>query len=70
MTTATIWVLLAFLAPGPGRPPAMVIERFPTQAACESRLTIFPDTARVRFVCLPSRQVSAGPRAAITGIRG
>ncbi len=58
--TTTLWVLLAFLPAGHDRPPAMVVERFATQAECLDVLAVFPPTARVTFDCLPSRQIRAG----------
>lgn len=61
MTAATLWVLLAFLPAGHDRPPVVVVERFPNQAACLDLLAIFPPTARVAFECLPSTRIDARP---------
>ncbi|WP_313377971.1 hypothetical protein [Achromobacter insolitus] len=60
MTTATLWVLLAFLPPGYDRPPVMVVQRFSTQAECLDLLANFPTTTRNTFDCMPSRQIRAG----------
>ncbi|CAM4091888.1 Secreted protein [Bordetella tumbae] len=60
MTAVTIWVLMAFIPPSHNRPPVMVIERFASQADCESRLVIF-QAHTVKFACLPSRQISTHP---------
>ncbi|OZI57635.1 hypothetical protein CAL20_09675 [Bordetella genomosp. 4] len=61
MSAAIVWVLMAFIPPGDSRPPAMVIERFGSQAACESRLEIFRANT-VTFACLPSRQITRNPK--------
>lgn len=60
MTAATLWVLLAFLPTGDGRPPVMVIDRFATEAECLDVLAVFPFGTRVDFTCMPSRQIRAG----------
>lgn len=59
MIAATFWVLLAFLPSTHDRPPAMVIQRFQTQAECLDVLDVFPFNTRVDFVCMPSRQIHA-----------
>ncbi|WP_313619510.1 hypothetical protein [Achromobacter sp.] len=59
MTAATLWVLLALLPADHDRQPAMVIERFRTQAECLDLLATFPPTARVTFECLPSLRIDA-----------
>lgn len=60
MTAATLWVLLAFLPTGDGRPPVMIIERFTSQAECLDVLAVFPFGTRIDFTCMPSRQIRAG----------
>lgn len=60
MTAATLWVLLAFLPAGDGRPPVMVIDRFATEAECLDVLAVFPFGTRIDFTCMPSRQIRAG----------
>ena len=70
MSAITFWVLMAFIPPGDGRPPAMLIERFITQAECEEKLTAFYPARRITFACLPSRQISSRPVPSIAGIRG
>lgn len=57
MSAVTFWALMAFIPPGSNRPPVMVIERFGSQVACESRLEIFRANT-VTFACLPSRQIT------------
>jgi len=69
MHAATLWILLAFLPPDHGRPPVMVIERFPTAAQCQSRLAILRAN-RVTFDCLPSRQIGASRPVTPDDIRG
>lgn len=60
MTAATLWILLAFLPTGDGRPPVMVIDRFATEAECLDVLEVFPFGTRVHFTCMPSQQIRAG----------